>query len=74
MVPGHSAEASNDMADDAATQGMDGMGRYVMPIAQYVNDLLGRMGWCEDEVDVMRDPTVIDAISEEETNARAALA
>jgi hypothetical protein len=41
-----------------------------MPIAQYVNDLLGHMGWRED--DVTRDPTVLDAISEIETNARAA--
>jgi hypothetical protein len=59
------------MADDAATRGMNGKDRHVMPVAKYVNDLLGRMGWREDEADVTRDPTVMDAISEVETNARA---
>ena len=60
------------MADDAATRGMNGKDRHVMPVAKYVNDLLGRMGWREDEADVTRDPTVMDAISKAAANAQAA--
>jgi hypothetical protein len=62
-------EAGNEMADDAATRGMNGKDRHVMPVAEYVNDLLGRMGWREGEADATRDPTVMDAISEAEANA-----
>jgi hypothetical protein len=69
-VRGHSGDTGNDMADDAATQGMNGHDRHLMPVAQYVNDLLGRMDWREDEAVAARDPDVMDAISEVETNAR----
>jgi hypothetical protein len=44
-VRGHSGNYGNDMADRAATQGMNGDTEYVMEVAQYVNHLLGRATW-----------------------------
>jgi hypothetical protein len=43
----------------------------LVPVAQYANDLLDHMGWREDEDGGPRDPDVMDAISEVETNALA---
>ena len=71
-VRGHSAEAGNDMTDATATEGMYGMKQHVLPVAQYVNDLMGRMAWREDATDAVHDPTVMDAISEADTNVSVA--
>ena len=57
------------VADGVATRDMNGQDRHVMPVAQYVNDLLGRMGWREDEDGVARDPNVMNTISEVEAPA-----
>jgi hypothetical protein len=70
-VRGHSDNTGNDMADDAATRGMNGGKKYVMPVARYVNDLLGRAAWCSDPADAAHDRGVLDAVSEAEAQTLA---
>ena len=70
-VRGHSDNTGNDMADDAATRGMNGGKKYVMPVARYVNDLLGRAAWCSDPADAAHDRGGLDAVSAAEAQTPA---
>ena len=70
-VRGHSDNTGNDMADDAATRGMNGGAKYVMEVAQYVNNLLGRATWCSDPADAAHDRGGLDAVSAAEAQTPA---
>ena len=59
------------MADAAATQGMNGIIEHMLLVAQYVNDLMGRMAWRADTADAAHDPHVLEAISDADTRAEA---
>ena len=55
----------------AASTSSNGGKKYVMAVAQYVNDLLGRATWCSDPADAAHDRGVLDAVSAAEAQTPA---
>jgi hypothetical protein len=68
-VRGHSDNRGNDQAGAAATRGMNGQTEHVLEVAQYVNDLMGRMAWRTDPADAAHNPNILDAVSAAKTHA-----